>query len=287
MPTGSTPTVRRRRLGAELRRLREGAGLTCDMVGEQLERAGSTISRIENGRVGIRARDVLDMLDLYDMGDKKTRDALAALARDSRKRGWWRTYGDVVSDPYGDYIGLESDAVSVRSYESQLVPGLLQTESYARVVAEAGQVRDTSGESERFVEVRLARQAVLTKDDPPDFWVILDEAVLRRPVGSPKTMREQLDRLVEAARLPTVTLQVLPFSAGAHTGIDGSFVVLEFPEPTDLDVVYLENLTSILYVEQPDEVRRYSLAFDHLRAAALSPPKSAALVAEVAKDDLH
>ncbi|MGH3343644.1 MAG: helix-turn-helix domain-containing protein [Carbonactinosporaceae bacterium] len=271
-------------MGAELRRLRERAGLTGDEVGEHLECHGSKISRIETGRSGVRRRDLRDMLDLYGVADEAERAALLSLARDSRKKGWWHTYGKVISDRYTDFIGLENDAASVRAYESQLIHGLLQTESYARAVVSYAPGRETAGEIEAYVAVRMARQKRLTESESFHLWVVLGESAIRQRVGGPQVMREQLEHLSETAQLSNVTVQVLPFAAGAHAGMDGPFIILAFPELASPDVVYVDNLTSGLYVEEDEEVKWYNLAFDHLRAAALSPKDSVEVIGRVAEE---
>lgn len=283
--TSPYPTVRRRRLAAELRRLREAGGFTCEEVAEHLECSASKISRVENARVGIIARDVKALLDLYGVPPGKLREGLLALAREVRRKGWWIQYGDVLTDTYQDYISLETSATSIRDFESQLVPGLLQTAGYTRAVAAALPHQKPEAEIEKYVEVRMARRAVLHKANPPHFWAILDEAVLRRPIGGPVVMREQILHLLEVARTPAVTLQVLPFRAGSHAGIEGPFTILGFPEPADLDVVYVEYLANGLYLESADEIALYSSVFDHLRASALSAHESLAFVAKVAVEE--
>lgn len=281
----TTPTVRRRMLGAELRRLREAADFTLDDAGRALERSLSTVSRIENGRNAVRGVDVRLMLDAYGVTDERKRESLIALARDGRKKGWWQTYSELLSAASSDLISLEDDAAEIRTFEMGLVPGLLQTEDYARAVL-SGRLSATEDEVERLVGVRMARQAVLTRRERPlRLWAILGEAALRQRVGGPEVMRAQLHRLAEASALPNVTLQVLPFTAGAHPGIDGPFVILEFPEPADIDVVLLENMTSSLYLEQEPEVARYARAFEHLRADALSRADSRALIGRLAGEE--
>jgi len=283
--TSPYPTVRRRRLAAELRRLREAGGLTCEEVAERLECSASKISRVENARVGIIVRDVKALLDLYGVSPGKHREGLLALARDGRRKGWWIQYGDMLTDTYQDYISLESSATSIRTFENQLVPGLLQTPGYARAVAAALPHQKADAEIEKFVEVRMARRTVLHKVRPPQLWAILDEAVLRRPIGGPVVMREQVLHLLEAARSPSVTLQALPFGIGSHAGVEGPFSVLGFPEPADLDVVYIEYLANGLYLESSAEIQLYGTVFDHLRASALSASESLAFVAKVAVEE--
>lgn len=277
--TGS-PTVRRRRLAAELRRLRERAQLTMEEVGEQIGWSATKISRIETSRVGVVPKDVGSLLDLYRV-DGSRREELLKLARDARKRGWWQAYSDLSSD-YTSYISLEAETTSMRSFGTVLLPGLVQTEDYARAVIRAGLILAPPGEVERRIEVRMARQSLLTQTNPLRLWTILDEAAVCRTIGGSTVMRAQLKRLLELAELPNVTIQVLPFTAGAHSGTSGAFEILEFPEPADPDVVFLENLTDSLYVEREADVYRYTVAFDHLRAKALDPDDSRDFIAKAA-----
>lgn len=262
----------------ELRRLREAAGLTLERVAEDLEVSDSKISRIETGRVAASPRDVRDMLDLYKITGEQ-REELLEITRHARQKGWWHIYGGLPRT----LVGLEAAAVSIRTYETQLVPGLLQTAEYARAVIRALSSEVDPEQTERRVELRIARRALLTQEDPPALWAILDEAALRRPVGRPATMREQLDYLREAAMLPKVTLQVLPFSAGEHAGMTGAFTILGFSEPTDPDVVYLEQTTSDLYLENIEDIQWYKQAFDHLRTEAMEPDDSVAFLGSLAK----
>ncbi|OUC98530.1 transcriptional regulator [Streptosporangium minutum] len=275
--TGS-PTVRRRRLASELRHLRERAQLTLEEVGRQLGWSTSKISRIETSRVGVTLKDIGRLLELYKV-DGSRRDELLKLTRDARKRGWWHAYNDL-SDEYAAYIGLEAEAASMRSFASVVLPGLLQTEDYARAVIRAGLVLSPPGEVEHRIEIRMARQALLSQTEPLRLWAILDEAVIRRVIGGPAVMCSQLQRLLDITDLPNVTVQVLPFAAGAHSGTSGAFQIMEFPEPADPDVVFLENLTDSLYVERDADVYRYTVAFDHLRAKALDPDDSRRLIME-------
>ena len=275
MSRGPSPTVRRRRLAARLRELRENANLTIDEVGEKLECSASKISRIETGHVGVTPRDVRDMLEVYGVGDDE-REALVQLAREARKKGWWHAYNEVFT---GSFVGLESDASFLHTHQALLVPGLMQTEGYTRAVIRAIRPDVAETDVELRVRGRLNRQKLLTDEaNPPEYWAVLDEAVLQRVVGGPEVMREQLKRLVELASLPNLTLQVVPFSAGAHAGMETPFLILGFPEQADPDVVYVENSTSGVYLEQPEDVHRYTLMFDHLRAAALKPDDTVDLV---------
>jgi transcriptional regulator with XRE-family HTH domain len=277
----ASPTVRRRRLALELRRLREAAGMTIEHVAKSLECSDSKISRIETARVRATPRDVRDLLALY--GVTGTRQAgLIQLAREARQTGWWhQAYGDL---PVRALVGLEDAAASISYYVQQLIPGLLQTEDYARAVLRAIRLDLGPAEVERRVGLRMARQSLLTRDEPPELWAVIDEAVLRRVVGGQDVMRQQLKRLAEAAARPNVTLQVLPFTAGEHAGMDGPFTILGFPDPADPDVVYLEHTTSDLYLEDPEATTRYARLFDHLRAESLGPDDSAEFFAMVAEE---
>jgi transcriptional regulator with XRE-family HTH domain len=278
-----SPTVRRRRLALELRRLREAAKLTCEEVADRLECSASKISRVETGRVSVSPRDVRDMLDIYGVPVEQ-RAALVQLARDSRQKGWWHAYSDTIQPHFATYLGLESAASEIRIYEVSLIPGLLQTEDYARAVIRAGMMTGPAEDLDRRVELQMARQPALTRDDPPRLWAVLDEAALRRRVGGAGLMRLQLEHLLGLAALPNVALQVIPFGGGAHPAMGRPFVILVFPERVDTDVVYLEDLTSSLYLEDLAEVDRYNVFFNHLRATALSFDDSAALITSVLKE---
>ena len=276
MGRGHSPTVRRRRLAAELRRLRDQAQLTIEDVAEKLECSSSKISRIETGHVGVSPKDARELLRLYGVpGDDL--EALVQLAREARKKGWWHAYHEVFT---GAFVGLEAEASSLRAYQALLVPGLLQTEDYMRAVIRAARPDATPPQVDKRVQARLARQRLLTEPDPPRYWTVVDEAVLCRSVGGDDVMRAQLDALLGKATLPHVTIQVLPFAAGAHAGMEGPFLILGFPEQADPDVVYVDNTTAGVYLEEPAEILRYTLMFDHLRAAALSPDDSLTRIAE-------
>jgi transcriptional regulator with XRE-family HTH domain len=279
-----SPTVRRRRLASELRSLREAARLTCEEVAEHLECSASKISRVETGRVSVSPRDVRDMLSLYGV-DPQRLDSLVQLARESRQKGWWHAYSDTIQPRFATYVGLEDAASEIRTYEVNLVPGLLQTEDYARSVISAGNLTSSLEAAERWIALRMARQPMLLSGhNSPQLWAVLDEAVLHRTVGGPGLMRLQLEHLVDVASRPNVAVQVIPYSAGAHPGMGKPFVILSFPERADPDVIYLEDLTSTLYLEDVDEVDRYNVLFNHLRATALSFEESAALMTSVAKE---
>jgi transcriptional regulator with XRE-family HTH domain len=273
-----SPTVRRRRLAAELRRLRDQAQLTIDDVAEKLECSASKISRIETGHVGVTPKDTRELLKLYGV-DPDQLEALVQLAREARKKGWWHTYTEVFT---GAFVGLEAETSSLRAYQALLIPGLLQTEDYMRSVIRAARPEETDAQVEKRVTARLARQRLLTDPDPPRYWAVIDEAVLCRSVGGPDVMHAQLNWLVARATLPHVTIQVLPFNAGAHAGMEGPFLILGFPEQADPDVVYVDNTTAGIYLEEPSEILRYTLMFDHLRAAALAPDDTLTRIAAAA-----
>lgn len=277
---GVSPTVRRRRLGAELRRYREAAGLTIDHVAERLDCSASKISRLETGQTGASPRDVRDMLALYQVGEQELND-LMAVARETRQRGWWQPYGSVLT---GAYIGFEAAAELIRSFEAQCVPGLLQIEDYARSVVQTAKTETPAREIEDRVKVRLARADLLTQEDPVAFWCVMDESVLRRQVGGREVMKRQLEHIVATAELPHVTIQVLPFEAGAHPGLEGSFVLLRFPDQADPDTVYVTMATGGVFQEKADELLLYASIFDRLQDAALPPEESIALVASLAKE---
>ncbi|GAA4128139.1 transcriptional regulator [Actinomadura sp. NBRC 104425] len=282
MVTRSAPTVKRRRLAGELRKHREAAGLTLEEVAERLEWSTAKVSRIENARVSVLPRDVKHLLNVYGV-EGEAREVLLVLAREARQKGWWHSYGEVIPTWFEVYVGLESEAVAIDQYDSEHVPGLLQTADYARAIFQAF-LLDDEDEINKLVEVRMARTERLTAPTAPKCWVVLNEAVIRRQVGGAQVMRAQLAHLSDVAKLPNVTLQVLPFGAGAHPAMSGSFSILGFPEPSDSKVVYMEMQTGGLYLEKPHEIERYTLAFDHLRAAALCPSDSQALIARAADE---
>ncbi|MEU8134469.1 helix-turn-helix domain-containing protein [Streptodolium elevatio] len=286
MPALPGPSVRRRQLGNALRKFREGAHLTAEDAARVLDCHASKLSRIENGQSGVRARDVRDLLDRYGVDDAAARTALEALARSSYQRGWWHDYSDALDPGYTDLIALEATASDVRNYQTLLVPGLLQTESYLRAVIDAHPNGYAEEQVRQRLDVRAARQQALTRESSPlRLWTVVHEAALRHAIGGARTMREQLAHLREFARVPNVTLQVLPFEVGAHPGLNGPFALIGFPELRDLDVVYLETLTSSLYVEAPEQVRQYADVFEHLRAVAASPKRSLAFIDRL-RDDL-
>lgn len=277
-----SPTIRRRRLGAELRRYRDAAGVTIEVVADRLGWSASKVSRIETGHTSATPRDVQDMLDIYGVNGIEAGE-LVQIAREARQKGWWHPFSPVLN---GAYVGLEAAASRISAYEQQVVPGLLQTDKYAIAMIRAARLGDTDREIEQRVRVRMARQALLIQDDPIDLWVVLDEAVVSRPVGGDEVMRDQLARLVDASLLPNVTIQILPFAAGAHAGMDGTFAILDFPDAEDPNVVYAENATGGLFLEKTDELRKYNEIFDTVRATALSPEESRTMIAMLAEEPL-
>lgn len=287
MPGPGSGTVRNRRLAAELRRLRERAGLTGDEVADRLGWSASKVSRIENARQAPRLTDVRSLLDLYQI-DGTYRDQLLQLARDAVRKGWWEAYSDALPEPYASYIGLEIEAEEIRQWETQVVPGLLQTEAYALAVEEWSHSVEVIPPSrvDARVETRLARQRVLTRDVPLRLWIVLDESTLLRRYGDARVMREQLERLCEAAELPNLTLQVLPLD-GPHPIATGSFTLLQFPQVGGIkfhDVTYIEHLNGCSYLEEETETYRHRLSFERLSAEALGPVESVELISRIARD---
>lgn len=273
MGTGQSPTFPRFQLGKQLRGLRERQGLTTEDVASHVDCSPSTISRIEGGKVGVRRGALLQLLDLYRVTDEAHRETLIALAKQGKQRGWFARYGDLPAT-YSRFIGLESAAVEMRDYEPLVVPGLLQTEDYARALVLADPSLDAEGAATR-VRVRMERQSLLTRADPLTLIAVLDESVIRRVIGGPDVMRGQLKHLVEISQLRNITIQVLPFSGGAYAGMAGSFAILDFTNAAS--IVYVEHLSGDIYQES-DDIRRYSVVFENLRAAALSPLESIKLV---------
>jgi transcriptional regulator with XRE-family HTH domain len=277
-----SPTVAQRRLARELRRLRLDAGFTIEQAAEKLELSPSTISRMETAQVGVKRRDVRELLDLYEVTGAQ-REHLLRLAGESRQHAWWHEFKDLPNLPLAS---LEAGAASIWQYSALLIPGLLQTEEYAREVLRKIRLDATRDDIERRLRLRMKRQALLTDENAPQFWAVLDEAVLRRRVGGRQVMRRQLERLIDATALPSVTLQVLPFASGGHAAMDGEFTILKYPEPADPDVVFIENTGGDVYLEDPDVTRRYTSIFDHLRATALDPAESVRILAAT-KDELE
>jgi transcriptional regulator with XRE-family HTH domain len=283
MASRTSPTVRRRRLATELRRLRKGAGKNRDEVAEFVGVAPATITKIEGATNTPRVADVALMLELYGItGDQ--REVLLTLAREARKRGWWHQYGGAIPAWFEVYIGLEEEASEIRTYQPEIVYGLLQTEEYMRALIYAELQVPPREEMDRRVAVRTKRQERLTVEEPPDLWVVLNEAAIRRQVGGARTMCAQLQHLIDISRRNNVTLQVLPFSAGAHPATSGGFEMLGFPEPSDPDVVYVEYGRGSIYLERESDIDAYAKLFDHLRARAMGPDETRALIARVADE---
>jgi transcriptional regulator with XRE-family HTH domain len=269
--------VHQRRLARILRKLREGADLTIEQVADKIELSPSTISRMETAQVGVRTNDLRPLLDIYKVSGMQ-RDELLQLAREGRQQVWWQEYKDL---PTAAVASLETEAASILQYAAQLVPGLLQTEEYARAVLHAIHFQAGAEKVARRLELRVARQALLTGKDAPQYWIVLDEAVLRRAIGGRQVMHAQLERLIDAAELPNVTLQVLPFAAGAHAGLDGEFTILSYRDPEDPDVVFIENTGGDAYIENTAVTRRYNSIFDHLRSVAQDPAESVRILADI------
>ena len=258
------PTVLRIVLGSQLRRLRERRQITCEEAGEAIRASHSKISRMELGRVRCRRRDVADLLSLYGVTNEDEQNGMLALADRANEPGWWHSYSDILPNWFEIYIGLEEAASRIRTYEVQFVPGLLQTEDYARAVTLLGHPSAPGHEVERRVGLRMRRQALLETDDPPHLWAVVDEAVLRRPLGGKRVMRGQLQHLLEVTELPNVTLQVVPFNRGGHAAAGGPFSILRFADRDLPDVVYLEQLTSALYLDKREDVDHYHMVMERL-----------------------
>jgi transcriptional regulator with XRE-family HTH domain len=278
------PGVLRMLLGAQLRRLREEAGVTPEQAGYEIRGSRSKISRMEHGRVGFKQRDVADLLTYYGVTDDLLRSSILSLARQANTQGWWSTYGDILPDWFEAYLGLEAAAVLIRTFELQFVHGLFQTQGYARAVTVLGHRAASGDEIDRRVSLRVKRQELLTSKDAPRVWSVMDEAALRRPVGGHEVMREQLGRLIEVAGLPNVTVQVVPFRRGGHAGAGGSFTVLRFGQPELPDVAYIEQLTSALYLERRADVDHYMEVMNRLSAEALTPVGTVRFLKEIIRD---
>ncbi|GAA1604198.1 helix-turn-helix transcriptional regulator [Streptomyces globosus] len=288
MASNVNPTVRRRRLGMELRKLREDKGMTAEQVAERLLVSQSKISRLENGRRSISQRDVRDLCDVYEVEDRRLVESLMQMAKDSRQQGWWHAFGDI---PYSVYIGLETDAASLRTYEPQMVPGLLQTPEYAHALIRGAVPETSPADVEKRVQVRMHQQKRLSETDnnnpevgPLRLWAVIDEAALRRRVGDAQLMARQLEFLIEQSEQPHITVQVMPFGMGAHPGMTGQYAILEFPDATDSTVVYIEGVTSDLYLEKANDVQMYSVMYEHLRAQALNVEQTREFIAGIIDD---
>jgi transcriptional regulator with XRE-family HTH domain len=278
---GGGPTVQRMLVGARLRRLRTEMGLTREEAAEAIRASEWKIHRLENGQVGFKDRDIVDLLRLYQVTDPEEVAEFVTLAREANTPGWWRHYGDLLPSWFRTYVDLEAAATLIRTYEGQYVPGLLQTDDYMRAVVRGAHLEDNNEEVGRRVRLRLARQTLLTREQPPRLWAVVDEAALRRPVGGREVMHGQLERLLEASELPNVTLQILPFAAGAHPAMVGSFSILRFGDQELPDVVYLEHLTSASYLSKTEEVDRYLHVMESICVRAAPPDRTAELLGKI------
>jgi transcriptional regulator with XRE-family HTH domain len=279
------PTVHRMMLGSLLHRLRTDAEVTADQAADAIRASRSKISRVENGRVGFKVRDVEDLLRLYRVAGSPLREKVMTLVRQANAPGWWSRYADVTADWFAEYLGLETAASLIRSFEMQFVYGLFQTREYARAVTLLGHSAAPAEEIDRRVALRVRRQELLTSPETPRVWSILDEGALRRPVGGHAVMRRQLDRVMELSDLRNVTIQVMPFDAGGHAGAGGSFTMLRFLAEEVPDIVYIEQLTSALYLDKREDVDHYLEVLDSLGTEALPPDESLSLIAKI-RDDL-
>jgi transcriptional regulator with XRE-family HTH domain len=285
MPARQSPTLRRRRLSAELKRLRDGQGLTATQVARQLEWPVSKVTRMERGEwLRPSPHDIGRLLEVYGVVDEREHEALTTLARQGRQRGWWHAYREMISERYSTYIGLEAEASSVFSFQPLMMPGLLQTTAYARALILGGPSQLGAREAELRATIRTERQKILTDEDPARLWAVLDEAAIRRTVGGAEVMRAQLRHVLQIAELAKVTVQVIPFDAGAHAGIGGAFAILSFPHADDPDAVYVETIAGELFVEDPEEVGRYTVAFQRLTAKALNPGDTITMIAAAAAE---
>jgi transcriptional regulator with XRE-family HTH domain len=278
------PTALRMILGSQLRRLREAAGVTPDQAGYEIRASRSKISRLENGRVSFKSRDVTDLLALYGITDRPTRDRLLSLAQQANTPGWWSKYGDLLPDWFESYLGMEGAASIIRTFELQFVHGLFQTEAYARAVTLLGHKTASADDIDRRVSLRLKRQDVFASPDPPRVWSVMDEAALRRPVGGRAVMRAQLEHLAELAALRRVSLQVVPFSSGGHAAAGGSFTILRFAERELPDIVYIEQLTSALYLDDRGDVEHYLEVINAVSAQALPLEESARFLSGIIRE---
>ncbi|WP_377272481.1 helix-turn-helix domain-containing protein [Peterkaempfera sp. SMS 1(5)a] len=278
---GGGSMVRRILLGSQLRRLREAKGITREDAGYTIRASESKISRMELGRVSFKERDVADLLSLYGVVDEAEREALLGLVREANKSGWWHSFSDVLPGWFQTYVGLEEAAALIRTYELQFVPGLLQSEEYARAVFGLARPAIGDDEIERRVGLRMRRQKLLAAGDSPRLWAVIDEAALRRPVGGPEVMRGQVQYLIDIAEQPNVVIQVMPFRFGCHAAESGAFTILRFPEQDLADVVYLEQLTSALYLDKRDDVDSYVQVMERLCVDSLTPERTVELLRSI------
>jgi transcriptional regulator with XRE-family HTH domain len=271
-------------LGNQLRRFREAANVPPDRAADEIRASRSKISRLENGRVRFKARDVTDLLTLYGITNEETRARMLSLARQANAPGWWSKYGNVTADWFEAYLDLEASASVIRTFDLQFVHGLFQTEAYARAVTLLSYMSAAADEIDQRVSLRLKRQELLSGPKPPHVWSVIDEGALRRPIGGPAVMRAQLNRLCEINSMRNVTIQIAPFAVGGHAAAGGAFTVLRFGEADVPDVVYIEQLTSALYLDKREDVDHYMEVMNRLSAKALTPGKTARFLAEITRD---
>lgn len=281
---GGGPIVRRMQLGARLRHLREARGLTREQAGWAIRGSESKISRMELGRVGFKERDVTDLLMLYGVDDAQEHERLLAVTREANAPGWWHPYNDLLPAWFQAYLGLEEAATYIRTYEVQFIPGLLQTAEYARAVIMLGHGQADVSELDRRVELRMARTRLLARPDAPRLWAVLDEAVLRRPIGGLEVLRAQVASLLEHCDNPNIQLQVIPFFSGGHAAAGGAFTILRFPLQDLPDTVYIEHLTSAIYLDKREDVDRYAAAATKLFIEAEPPDRTPAILHDVLRD---
>ncbi|WP_026925488.1 helix-turn-helix domain-containing protein [Glycomyces arizonensis] len=287
-PTGKStggPTALRMILGGYLRRLRESKNITREDAGYAIRSSESKISRMELGRVGFKVRDVEDLLEMYGITDEDELSRLLALVKEANQPGWWHRYGDALPNWFSAYLDLEGAASMIRTYEVQLIPGLLQTREYARALLMLGFGHTPLQEIDDRVNVRLSRQNILTKkDNPPMLWTVIDEAALHRPFGGREVMRQQIQALIKACEMPNVRIQIVRFSSGAHSGAGAPFTWLRFGSEDLKDVIYIEHLTSGLYLDRDDEVDAYQAAMEHMCVQAAQPAQTPGILREILKD---
>ncbi|MEU0572347.1 helix-turn-helix transcriptional regulator [Nonomuraea sp. NPDC005983] len=281
---GSGPTALRILLGSQLRRLREGRGVSREEAGHLIRGSESKISRMELGRVGFKERDVSDLLTLYGVVEDEARHAVLDLVATANEPGWWHRFNDILPTWFQAYVGLEEAAARIRTYEVQFVPGLLQTKEYARAVVTAGSAGVGAEEIARRVDLRLERQRVFERPEGPVFWAVIDEAALRRPIGGAEVMRAQLEHLIDLMRQPNITIQVMPFSFGGHSAEGGAFSILRFPDHELPDVVYVEQLASALYLDKREDVDRYTAVMERLCAVSTTPDETVELLRSIAEE---
>lgn len=278
------PTVLRIALGGQLRRLRESRGISRQAAGDAIRASHAKISRLECGKTGFRERDIRDLLTLYGITDPEQVDAFVDLARKANQPGWWHQYSDVLPPWFETYLGLEQAAEVIRWYEAQFIPGLLQTADYARAVIALGHGHEPAEEIDRRVALRIQRQQILYREEPPTVWVVIDEAALHRPIGGTEVMSGQIQHLLDIAELPHVTVQVLPYAAGGHAAAGGPFIILRYPEHEVPDLVYLEQLTSALYLDKRRDVEHYLAIADRLAVQAETPDDTPRFLTTLLRD---